>query len=181
MYAWDSEGRNTWNSSAKPSIKDTLNSTFLNSFSAAWQNKIATHSWAVGGGSPIYLQDGTAKTAYDYEVTANSSSTDSMKIGLMYVSDYGFATSPSYWTETLYDYYNINIRNNNWCYLGFYEWTISQNLDESDSTFYIFSLGQVISSNNVSAPSATRPCFYLNSNVTYVSGTGTQSDPFRIQ
>ena len=27
---------------------------------------------------------------------------------------------------------------------------------------------------------AVRPTFYLNSNVTYVSGSGTQTDPYRI-
>ena len=33
-YAWDSGGSNTWNSSTKPDIRNTLNTTFLNTLSS---------------------------------------------------------------------------------------------------------------------------------------------------
>ena len=54
-YVWESDysGQgNTWNSSTKPDIRNTLNSTFLNTLSSTWQNKIATHAYKVGGMAP---------------------------------------------------------------------------------------------------------------------------------
>ena len=44
-YAWSTSG-NTW---ARSSLKNTLNSTFLNSFSTVWQNKIISFTWYVEG------------------------------------------------------------------------------------------------------------------------------------
>ena len=121
-YAWDSGNSNTWDSSTKPDtstkpdIRNTLNSTFLGTISSTWQNKIATHAYKVGGMS--YSKTNTAKEYYNTEVGSSSSSTtDSMKIGLMYVSDYGYAVINSYWTEALYDYDNSTLKSNNWMYL----------------------------------------------------------------
>ena len=47
-YVWDYDN-NTWDSSTKPDIRNTLNTTFLNTLSSTWQNKIATHAFKVGG------------------------------------------------------------------------------------------------------------------------------------
>src|SRR5699024_9836139 len=104
---WDSggsnSGNNIWNSSTKPDIRSTLNSTFLGTISSTWQNKIATHAYEVGG--MRQNASATAKQYYNTEVGRSSSSTtDSMKIGLMYVSDFGFAASSDYWTTELYNY-----------------------------------------------------------------------------
>ena len=180
-YAWDSGGSNTWNSSTKPDIRTTLNTTFLNTLSSTWQNKIATHAFKVGGATWDSVYNGTAKTAYNYEVGSNSSSTtDSMKIGLMYVSDYGFAASNSYWTTILYDY-DGGAQNNNWMYLGSYEWTISRDSSYSRSSFFVSDDGSVIDGTSVENGSvAVRPSFYLESSTSYVSGSGTQSNPIRI-
>ncbi len=179
-YAWDSGNNSTWNSSTKPDIRNTLNSTFLNTLSSTWQNKIATHAFKVGGGSYSYLSNGTAKTAYNYEIGSNSSSTtDSMKIGLMYVSDYGFAASNSYWTTILYNY-DGGAQNNNWMYLGSTEWTISRTSDGSFNAFGVYSSGVVNLVSSVSFAYAVRPSFYLTSSVNYVSGSGSSADPIRI-
>ena len=177
-YAWDSGNSNTWNSSTKPDIRNTLNSTYLNSLSSTWQNKIATHAYKVGGGSYTYLSDANAQTAYRYEVGANSSSTtDSMKIGLMYVSDYGFAASNSYWTTILFNYYRED--QNNWMYLGLNEWTISRYSGDSLAAFRVGSGGGV-DADYVNNDYAVRPSFYLTSSTSYVSGSGTEADPIRI-
>ena len=182
-YAWDSGNSNTWNSSTKPDIRSTLNTTFLNTLSSTWQNKIETHAYKVGGMSRN--DSATAKQYYNTEVGSSSSSTtDSMKIGLMYVSDYGFAASPDYWTTHLSSY--SSALSNNWMWIEMYEWTISRSSDSSGNVFIVGNIGHVY---NIGAAGGNyvgdygyrvRPVFYLNSNVTYVSGTGTQSDPFRI-
>ncbi len=181
-YAWNEDHLiqgNTWNSSTKPDIRNTLNTTFLNSLSSTWQNKIATHAFKVGGMS--YSSSYTAKNYYDREVGSNSSSTtDSMKIGLMYVSDYGFAASNSYWTSILVDY-STSIRDNNWMYLGSIEWTISRYPGVSSIAFYVSSAGSVYNDDGrVNSMFAVRPSFYLNSSVNYVSGSGSSADPIRI-
>ena len=172
-YAWDSGNSNTWNSSTKPDIRSTLNSTFLGTLSSTWQNKIATHAYKVGGMAQNTSY--TAKQYYDVEVGSSSSSTtDSMKIGLMYVSDYGFAASPDYWTTELYNYEPSS----NWL-AGLTEWTISRGSDLSDFAFQVSFAGFVVS-NTVGYSFGVRPVFYLNSSINYVSGSGSSADPIRI-
>ena len=171
-YEWSSNYDNTWSTS---DIKNTLNTTYYNTLSSTWQNKIATHTWKVGG--MVNNNYYTAKQYYNVEVGSSSSSTtDSMKIGLMYVSDYGFAASNSYWTTALYNYESAT--SSNWLYLGKLEWTISRNSSSSDRAFIVLSgdVYYVI----VSRSDAVRPSFYLTSSTTYVSGSGTSSDPIRI-
>ena len=173
MYAWDSGGSNTWSSSTLNT--GTLNGTYISGLSSTWQNKIATTNWKVGGMSQN--NSATAKQYYDTEIGSSSSSTTySAKIGLMYVSDYGFAASLDYWTTELYNYEPS--KSSNWMYLGGIEWTISRGSNNSSSAFYV-GFGDV-SAATVSGSVAVRPVFYLTSSTQYVSGSGTQSDPIRI-
>ena len=172
-YAWDSGDSNVWSSS---DIRSTLNSTYLNSLGSTWSGKIATHSWKVGGMDRSYTN--TAKQYYDVELGSSSSSTTwSGKIGLMYASDYGYGASSSNWTTALYDYDNTT--SDNWLYLGSNEWTISPNFSYSRVVFYVDYNGTLINDYANYGYSA-RPVFYLNSNVQYVSGTGTSSNPYRL-
>ena len=97
----------------------------------------------------------------------------------MYASDYGFAASNSYWTSTLGSYNNTNVRNNNWMWMGLYEWTISRSSDTSNYAFIVPYTGYVYR-NNVNDYNAVRPSFYLNSSVTYAGGTGEASNPIRV-
>ena len=175
-YIWSDEGNNTWFSS---DIRTTLNSNYLNSLDSEWSNKIAIYEFKVGGMD--WNNSYTTKAYYDREVGNSSNSTiERMKIGLMYVSDYGYAVNNSNWTKALYNYDNSTLKSNNWMYTGSTEWTISCVTNNSYNSFYIDSTGYVYHSSS-SVHSVVRPCFYLNSNVTYVSGSGTQSDPIRIQ
>ena len=175
-YIWSDEGNNTWFSS---DIRTTLNSNYLNSLDSEWSNKIAIYEFKVGGMD--WNNSYTTKDYYDREVGNSSNSTiERMKIGLMYVSDYGYAVNNSNWTKALYNYDNSTLKSNNWMYTGSTEWTISCVTNNSYNSFYIDSTGYVYHSSS-SVHSIVRPCFYLNSNVTYVSGSGTQSDPIRIQ
>ena len=179
-YVWESDysGQgNTWNSSTKPDIRNTLNSTFLNTLSSTWQNKIATHAYKVGGMAPD--ESYTAKQYYNVEVGSSSSSTtDSMKIGLMYVSDYGFAASPDYWTTELFNY-ELS-KSSNWMNINIIEWTISRNSSTSNLAFLVDWTGCVIYDDPVDNSIAVRPSFYLTSSITYASGSGSSADPIRI-
>ena len=178
-YVWNSNGTNTWtNSSLNTSI---LNGTYLNGLESKWSNLISFYNWKINGMSS---ENGlsTPKTVYNYEVGSNSSSTTySAKIGLIYVSDYAFAASQNYWITNLSSYNNAV--DNNWVSIGVSEWTISRNTNSTSnsSVFNIGNTGRIYSSDVLINPSKViRPVFYLNSNVTYISGTGTESYPFRI-
>ena len=172
-YAWASSGSNTWSTS---DIRTTLNTTYYNTLSETWQNKIATHTWKVGG--MAWSGTNTAKQYYDVEVgNSSSSTTDSMKIGLMYVSDYGFAASPEYWTTALDSYSSATSAN--WLYLGAYEWTITPYSSNSNRVFNLRYNG-VMSNNGARSGFSARPVFYLNSDVLLVGGNGTESHPYRI-
>ncbi len=178
-YYWSgssSNQSNTWSISTLNT--ETLNGTYLSTLSSTWQNKIATHTWKVGGMS---YSNGvsTPKTAYNYEVGSSSSSTpDSMKIGLMYVSDFGFAASPDYWTTELYNYEPSE--SSNWL-AGLNEWTIARYSDTTFTAFFVSSTGYVRGFYVYRIKGDVRPVFYLTSSITYVSGSGTSSDdPIRI-
>ena len=170
---WHSSSSNTWSSS---SLNTYLNGEYLTSLGTI-ASKIATTTWKVGGGSATYLYD-VPKTAYQYEVGSSASSTThDAKIGLMYVSDYGFAADPSGWTTKLSSY-NSN-SSKNWLYLGSTEWTISRNSDLTSIAFRVYGTG-LVSNGSVTHSFAARPSFNLESSVKYVSGSGSMSDPVRI-
>ena len=169
---WNTSADNTWSSS---SLNTYLNGTYLTSLGTLAE-KIATTTWKVRGGSSTYLYD-APKIAYQYEVGSSAlTTTNDAKIGLMYVSDYGFAADPSGWTTKLSSY-NSNT-SKNWLYLRSTEWTLSRNSGTASNEFDVFS-GYVLN-RNVIISYAVRPSFNLESSVKYVSGSGSMSDPVRV-
>ena len=177
-YAWDADGVNTWDASTKPDIYTTLNETYYNTLGNEWQNIIAESTWKVGG--MANSSTNTAKQYYDEEVgTGQSGYEETMKIGLMYVSDYGYGASPEKWTTALYE---ENYGTDNWLYLGSDEWLISRSSDTSNYAFVVNSLyGGLVSLYNSLSTNAVRPSFYLESSVVLESGVGTQENPYRIK
>ena len=183
-YRWNSNtGTATWSESNLNTVN--LNTNFLNNIGNAWSGLIANHSWKVGGGSGANLRQSNAQTAYNYEVGSNSSSTIySTKIGLMYISDYYYAATNTYWSYpglsnsgSSYDYRAAT--SYNWMYMGTQEWTISPT---SGGAIFVSSTGAVNGSMSMSGyNNAVRPVFYLNSDVEYASGSGTESDPIRLK
>ena len=118
---------------------------------------------------------------YETEVGSSSSSTtDTMKIGLMYVSDYGFAASNSNWITALSSYSYSSAKSTNWL-AGLAEWTVSREPSNPARAFHVMSTGYVdYTYYGVTYSIAVRPSFYLVSSTTYVSGSGTSSNPFKI-
>ena len=177
-YVWDADNVNTWDATTKPDIYTTLNDTYYNSLGITWQNKIADATWQVGGFPSTYYND-SLKTNYDYEVGVNQTGyEETMKIGLMYVGDYGYAASPTYWAVSLYNYNQSS--NSNWLLLGAYEWTISRNSGSSFSAWRASAFGSFDNGSGVRGVNAVRPSFYLTSSTTYVSGSGAATDPIVI-
>ena len=171
---WNTSKANAWSSS---SLNTYLNGEYLTSLGTL-ADKIATTTCKVGGGSWANIGTSVPKTAYQYEVGSNASSTtNDAKIGLMYVSDYGFAADQSGWTTKLSSYSSNTSKN--WLYLGSDEWTISRYSGTTFSAFFVDSTGNV-SSDSVTLSCAVRPSFSLLSSITYVSGSGSMSDPVRV-
>ena len=172
---WGTNNSNTWSSS---SLNTYLNGEYLTSLGTLAE-KIATTTWKVGGGSWANIGTSVPKTAYQYEVGSSASSTTvDKKIGLMYVSDYGFAADQSGWTTKL-DSYGSN-SSKNWLFLGSTEWTISRSSGFTSRAFYVLSTGGVSDGSTVTESYAARPSFNLLSSTTYVSGSGSMSDPVRV-
>ena len=182
LYYWNNAGTNTWSASKLNTVN--LNTNFTTNIGTAWANKIATTTWKVGGGTYANLRDAVPKTAYQYEVGSSASTTTyDAKIGLMYVSDYYYSASPSAWTLVGYnsDYTKsyASAKGENWLYGGGWDWTISRYSDFSTNAFFVYYYGYVYY-NSVSFNLGVRPSFSLLSSTTYVSGSGSMSDPVRI-
>ena len=179
-YFWNNNTDvNTWSESELNTIN--LNQNYLNNIGSTWSEKIATTTWQVGGASYSNVYSSTVKTAYNYEVGPNKANTTyNAKVGLMYASDYGYATSPSNWNTNLGSYNSTTVRNNNWMYMGLYDWTISRRSEGTILAFYVGDTGSVNSYSVLHNNLGVRPSFYLNSDVTLTGGSGTQTDPFTI-
>ena len=181
----DGQGSNTWSTSLFNKVN--LNTNFINYLGTTWANKIATTTWKVGGNTYDNIANTIPSKTYQNEIvnpdatnTTDNATTYNAKIGLMYISDYGFATTPSAWTRELYNYWQEDIPSNNWMYMGLWEWTISR---DSDNSYYVFSVGSAGDLGHVFiAPGryAGRASFNLVSSITYKSGSGTMSDPIII-
>ena len=149
-------------------------------------DKIATMTWKVGGNDYANINNAIPEIAYQNEIVnpVTTNTLDNLKeyntkMGLMYVSDYGYAANPSAWTATLTNYKNSSITSVNWLYLNAGEWTITRRSGSNSDSYYINKTG-FVSGTNTYGKGCVRPTFYLTSTVTYASGTGTSSDPIRI-
>ena len=192
-YKWDNTS-NTWDASTKPDICTTLNNAYWNTLENDLQVIIdKTHIWQVGG---IYDNGGNdigvVKNAYNNEVGVYQEGyKETMAIGLMYVSDYGYAAYPNAWLTGLFSYIDANIIANNWLYSGFDEWTISLGFSETLKAGFTSTPAAFAIINNVGFLSNgdftyvyrdcnIRPTFYLNSDVVYISGDGSINNPYRL-
>ena len=174
-YYWNRNGSNTWSESQLNTVN--LNTNYLNNIENKWSNLIATTEWQVGGNATGNIYGVPVKQTYQNEIISPVSNTIySAKIGLMYVSDYGYAASPNNWNINLSSYSSVD----SWIYMGIGEWTITRRSDGTNYVFYIYNAGRV-DVYNVYNRYGIRPSFYLNTNVTLAGGTGTQSDPYRIE
>ncbi len=176
----DGSGSNIWSTSLLNKIN--LNTNFINNVGSTWANKIATTTWKVGGNTNILLS--VPSVAYKNEiVTPAENTTYDAKIGLMYASDYYYAASPRAWTlvgcelDEGKDYRDESP--NNWIYMGHNEWIVSRKSNSSNTAFFVYSDGFVFVG-NASNDIGVRPSFSLSSSITYVSGSGSMSDPIRI-
>ncbi len=123
------------------------------------------------------------------EVYSKHVTTSTDYIGLIYSSDYGYASTDARCRQNLRTgatYINNTwggtptCKNNNWLYKGVWYWTISPNSSEANYVFLVNSDGDL---SNLFAlyRGGVRPSLYLKSNVKIVSGLGTKDDMFKLE
>ena len=193
MYYWNKSGVNTWSESNLNKIN--LNTNFITKIGIEWANKIATTKWKVGGNTDANIIKVPINMIYQNEIKNPAVDTIfEAKIGLMYVSDYGYAAIPSAWTSigVVDDPSDTSktigeSKSDNWMYGGCYEWTISRNSSNTDVAFALASDGVIYQDAlyNMPAPlinyTGVRPVFNLETSVVYASGIGTKTNPIRIE
>ena len=110
------------------------------------------------------------------------------KVGLMYPSDYGYATSGGSTTDRatclntyLYNWSDSSVsdcKNNDWL-LSSTQWTLSPGADPSNADIaFRVSSGGGVNTNLAYSTYGFRPVVYLTSNVGVQSGDGSRGNPF---
>ena len=168
---------NTWSSSKLNTIN--LNTNFINNIGNKWSNMIISAVWKVGGNTSTNILNNSVRTVFTNEITNPVNNTYTAKIGLMYVSDYGYASVASRWTTMMEESSSGHANIDNYLFLRFNDWTITPNSGNSNNVYSIESEG-IVTTASVNAAYGIRPAFYLKDSVMYVSGTGTISDPIRV-
>ena len=185
-YHWNNQtSTNTWSESGLNTVNLNTNYiNYLNGIDSKWVNMIAEHDYQVGGNTWANLITTVGKQKYENElVNPVSDIKETAKIGLMYVSDYGYAADPNYWTTVMYREDGQDYRlaaTSNWISMGLWEWTISRNSSYANIAFVVNDSGYVSGDNRVAVTAAVRPVFYLSSNVAYAGGNGTIDSPIRL-
>ncbi len=191
-YYWNYKNNTTINSGSGSNIWSTsllnkinLNTNYLNNIGTTWSNLIEDATWKVSGHSTESVTPSEMCAAEIENATKTYGPSDgTSKIGLVYLSDYGFAASPSAWTKNLFDYNSADVNGTsittiNWMYMGDYEWTISPNSSYSNVVFYLDGDGYV---DNYPADNGfgSRPVLYLKASVLYAGGSGTKDSPITL-
>ena len=113
------------------------------------------------------------------------------KVGLMYPSDYGYATSggttkdrAACLAKELFNWdssdLNDDCKENDYLYKISYQWTLAPHSVNDDSLFFVDwggSVGYLLADGTY----AVRPTLYLKSNIKVKSGTGESSDPYQLK
>ena len=202
---WNSAKSNNWSTA---SLKTELNGTYLTTLlgtsnvNSKLSSGIANAKWHLGGASSSNYQTLTAEGIYTEErntsaIFSGNPSSIYAKVGLMYPSDYGYATVGGTTTnragcreKAVYDYNTADCENNDWLFtsqnnfVNGKEWLLSPCSSVSSNAAFLGPSGYVdFSVYYVSNfQFAVRPTFYLDSSVLKIVGTGdgSSSNPYRV-
>lgn len=183
LYYWSYPAiKNTWSESELN--KTNLNINFINNIGTFWSNKIFSNTWQVGGNTWANLGTSAFNVSYQNEIINPAENVIyNAKIGLIYLSDYGYDATPSFWISPLYNSdaskgYQSS-KDNNWLYGGGLDWTITPRSGDTSNAFRIHHYGGA-GTTGANGLNSIRPTFFFEQTVTYISGDGTKSNPIRI-
>ena len=193
---WDTGNSNNW---ARPATLNTeLNTTYLNSLDSTSKNMIGNTKYYLGGKNPTpnngYVD--TPLQFYSYERKIQNTTSNEFyngtnpnswvgKLGLMYLSDYGYASSNCE-NKKLYDANSSSndiraCNTTNWLYnIKVDELLLPQRASDSSRAFYVRSVGFVYDVYASDDQLAVRPVLYLTSSVKIAGGNGTIGSPYTL-
>ena len=193
----DTSGSNNW---ARPATLNTeLNTTYLNSLDSTSQSMIGQAKYYLGGKTPT-SNNGYADTPlqfYSYERKIQNTTSNEFyngtnpnswvgKLGLMYLSDYGYASSncenKKIWDDSNSSSNDIRACNGtNWLYnIKANEWLLPQFASGSRNAFFVRSDGYADDYYVRYDQFAVRPVLYLISSAQITGGNGTSSSPYTL-
>ena len=156
------------------SLNEYLNGEYLDSITVN-KDKIVNHDYGIGA----VEWDNTDLAT---QILGENSYEWNGKVGLISVSDYIKANSNQELcgtAKTNYENY-ITCRGNDWMYIsGTYWWTLSPHAGGTSNVWGVHSYGALYDDGGASDSAGVRPAVFLSSNLS-LSGSGTQSDPYRI-
>ena len=161
------------------------------------RNAIESVVWNLGGTENFKdSSNGLASHFYGYErgttVYSGHATTWTGKIGLMYPSDYGYATSGGSTTDratclakAMYNWDGSGVsdcKNNDYLYKsGYTQWTLAPYSSAAYGVFYVYTWGYVYST-GANAADSVRPVAFLKSNISITDvGIGTAESPFQLK
>ena len=183
---WDTDDSNNWSSA---SLQERLNGDYLNrtgshssdGITDATRDMIETVTWKLGG-----LSSTSSNTASAFYTAERGVTEWNGKIGLIYPSDLGFATSGGSTGRDTCLSYNLRDWDNysncyNYDWLSEETWTITPMSSSTSTVFYVTSSGYLGSSRaDAYSGRAACPSLYLSSDVTITGGSGTESNPYTL-
>ncbi len=185
--AWNTGNVNDWSIAT---LQEELNTIYLNGIQSPYKEMLNDAIWSLGGLSSL---TNVTSTYYTYErgteVYSGRPTEWTGQIGLMYPSDYGYATSGGINTNrniclsyTLYDWRNYeDCYNNNWLYKsGIYQWTLTPDSSTSNLVFFVDKIGFVANTYARDTYVVVSPALYLSSNVKIFGGDGSESNPYQL-
>lgn len=143
----------------------------------ATRNAISDFEWLI---NPITTELISAYPNDIYENEINSGTTTwTGRVGIMYLSDYAYATDLSKCSNVIADYSNSSCSSNNWLKSSSDEWTISNYNNNYEQIYYIGTDGS-INTDDFLIEHNFRPTLYLKSEQAFQGGTGTLADPYQL-
>lgn len=150
---------------------------------ATARDMIVPVTWYLGGANDVAI---TTEQMYNFERgTAHYGSypttVTNQKVGLMYASDYGYASFYQACSrDTLLNYYTGNCEVNNWLYGQVYEWTLTPYTPIANGVYIVYVNGPIYYEEGVNMGYTVRPVVYLDASVYVLDGTGSETDPYII-
>ena len=160
------------------------------------RNAIESVVWKLGGiRNYASASNGLASHFYEYErgttVYSGHATTWTGKIGLMYPSDYGYATSGGSTTDRaaclakeMYHWDGSDVsdcKNNDYLLKRYLQWTLAPDSSYSSAAFNVDPEGDVNNYYAYFTYYTVRPAAFLKSNITISSGNGSSTTPYNLK
>lgn len=167
---------NNKNDYVESSLYNYLNGEYLNNTLVDVADAIDNNYWYVPSDEEI-VNTLTANGVYSLELGENSNAYGAIysKVGLLYISDYAYAAAPSDWVKKVNEYNTAN----NWLKNETNMWTMVRDFNNIKNFFYIDTNGNV-ASGEITNTYSVRPVVVLSNNNRYISGSGSETDPYII-